>query len=58
MSRTSQVIGIGAGINGDLNGASAVFGGNARFPSQTRRGINTDRKSGLIAIGIFRDHQG
>ncbi len=56
MTGTAQILGLGVGINGNLDSAGAVLGRNARGDSLLRRGIDTDGEGGLVGVGVGGYH--
>ena len=58
VARPAQVIGPGGGVDGYLDRAGPVLGGNAGADAVFRAGINADREGCLIFIGVAMHHQG
>ena len=58
MAGATQFRWAGGWIQGDLNGGSTVFSGNACGYSVFNASVDAHRESGLIGIGVPINHQG
>ena len=56
MTGTAQVLRFGVRVDGYLDGAGPVFGGDAGTDAVDC--IDADGEGSLIVVGIFADHQG
>jgi hypothetical protein len=56
MTGAAQVLRFGVRVDGNLDGAGSVFGGDAG--TNTVDTINADGKGGLVFVGVFAYHEG
>ena len=56
MAGTTQIIGLGLGVDANLNGAGTIVRRNSGGDTDFGGGINADGEGSLITIRIFTDH--